>query len=122
MAGVWSVLEADNGDINGKYSELYEFSKYFTDDAASPSIPDTDFEDISGFLIGARVKFDGSTPPNTATVTIKDKNGVELVSGTVTASGIIDVDNPIPFINGLTVSVSGNTTNSAIATIYLYIF
>lgn len=119
MAGTWSSVTSSRGQVNGQPSDVHERSKTFIDDDTTVSIPDTVFDAISGFLVGARVAF-GTTPPDTITLTIKDKNGVELTSGTFTAAGLFEITSPIPFSEGLTISGTGNTTVSAEATIYLY--
>ena len=95
-----------------------------TADSANHTIPDwspaTDarLADLTKYISAVRVLFDGTTPPNTLTVTVKDGIGVTIASGTLTASGSIDLGgSPIPTAGGLTVSFSGNTTNSAKFTI-----
>ena len=75
---------------------------------------DPNLNNLSRFIYACRVLFDGTTPPNSLTVTIKDGIGVTIATGTLTASGEIDLGgSPIPTAGGLTVSFSGNTTNSA---------
>ena len=78
--------------------------------------------DISGFLSAVRV-LPGGTAFDSLLVTVKDSDGNTIASGTLTGAGELDLDGKTPlFINGLTIACSGNTTNSATATITIAYF
>lgn len=77
---------------------------------------------FSGFLSAVRVLF-GGTAPNSLTVTLKDSDGHTIVTETLTASGELDLEGKTPiFVDGLALTVVGNTTNSATATISILYF
>ena len=71
---------------------------------------------LSGFLYAVRVQF-GGTAPNSLTVTLTDADGHTVATGTVTASGNLSITGTPPFVGGLSIACSGNSTNSASATI-----
>jgi len=106
-------------------SETKLFKKTVTFGAGSPAadLASTSLgTSFSGFLSAVRILF-GGTAPNTLTVTITDTDGHTIVTGTVTASGELDLDGKTPvFVDGLSIAVSGNTTNSATAVITLIYF
>ena len=77
---------------------------------------------FSGFLSAVRVLF-GGTAPDSLIVAITDADGHTIASGTLAASGEIDLDGKTPvFVDGLSIAISGNTTNSATATITILYF
>lgn len=103
----------------------YLYKKTLTFGAGSPAadLATTSIgTSFSGFLSAVRVLF-GATAPNTLTVTVSDSDGNTLVTGTVTASGSLDMEGATPaFVNGLSVAISGNTTANATAAITIVFF
>jgi len=122
MAGSWpaaaTLVKPDF--YAGHTRGIAELSRSFTADAANGSVPDWTFTGDFSYLVGARVLF-GTPGPNALVVAIKDSNGITvLTSSSLTGSGVIAITKDIPFITGGTVSISGNSTNGAIAKIVLY--
>lgn len=106
-------------------SETKLFKKTITFSAGNPAA-DLAITSIgtafSGFLSAVRVLF-GGTAPDSLTVTVTDADGHAIAAGTLTASGEIDLDGKTPvFVGGLSLTLSGNTTNSATAVISLLYF
>lgn len=120
MAATLTPAAIARGSLDGSPIWLYKKTYAFVDGDPAAGLTDEDLGDISGALAGLRVAF-GDTAPDTLTVTIKDKDGVTVVTGTVTASGEIYIDQPILFVNGLTMTLAGNTVAEAQATIVLYL-
>ena len=106
-------------------SETKLFKKTITFSAGNPAA-DLALTSIgtafSGFLSAVRVLF-GATAPSSLTVTVTDADGHTIVTGTLSASGELDLEGKTPvFVDGLSLTVSGNTTNSATAVISLLYF
>ena len=115
MAGSWegpvyhrNILDKTRKPVTGADYE-------FTSDATDGSIPIKETVPISGALANLLVVFDGTTPPNTLTVKIEDSLGGEIMAETVfTATGYANPDVIRVFLPGLlTITCTGNTTNSA---------
>ena len=106
-------------------SETKLFKKTMTFSAGNPaaSLSATSIGTaFSGFLSAVRILF-GGTAPDGLTVAITDSDGHTIASGTLAASGEIDLDGKTPiFVDGLSIAISGNTTNSATATITILYF
>jgi len=119
MAGSWSELIYRKGKLNDAYSRPAGLVKTFIADAVDHSIPaDESIEGVSGLLTGIDVEFDGTTPPNALVVEIKSVGGLTLfTSDSITASGRIPVSPPVDICGGLKILCTGNTTNSASATV-----
>ena len=97
-----------------KFSFL--FSSEPTDEVATHklSIP-------AGLLLDAKIKL-GTTAPNSVTVTITDSDGVVILTGTLTADGVLPpLDGPVPFLGQLTITISGNTTANALGDCMVYV-
>lgn len=122
MAGSWQgQTQVEDDGYAGREKGFWAARNRFTADAANGSVPDWTVTGSTGLLMDMAVIF-GATSPNSVTVTVKDTDGLTVASGTVTASGrILPTDIGRPLLNGATVSISGNTTNSAIATVVLYL-
>lgn len=118
MAGSWTTLitKQANRDLTG----LYVIKSTFTADAANASVPTLTIPCISAKFLGYGVKF-GATGPNTITITLTDIDGVTaFTEASVTASKRNTVSAPVPVIGDLVMAITGNGTNSAVATISLY--
>lgn len=106
-------------------SETKLFKKTMTFSAGNPAadLASTSIGTaFSGFLSAVRVLF-GTTAPDSLVVTVTDADGHTIVTGTLTASGELDLEGKTPvFVDGLSIAVSGNTTNSATAIISLLYF
>lgn len=123
MAGSWSSLTTHVGTIGEVWKPTVGLEYEFTADASDASVPDKETDSISGAIGAVAVIFDGTTAPNSVTVSVKDKYGAVRATGTLTATGYLDLDGPVVFVPGaLTISVSGNSTNSAKAKVILVIF
>jgi hypothetical protein len=72
-------------------------------------------------IVGIKAKFDETTVANSLTVTIRDFHGIQLYTGTITASGVFTLDAPFPYAGLLTVLHSGNTTVNALGSTYLLV-
>ena len=123
MAGSIVELAPQTGSLLGSFSWPIGLPFEFTADAADGLIPSHEFSKVSGGLLGFTVVFDGTTPPNSLTILPQTVDGVSLAgffdSLIFTASGQVLTSNgsPIPVAGGLTLVLSGNTTNSAKAKI-----
>ena len=107
---------ASNMQQNVQVKHVFTFS----DGATAGTIPVYTVSPApTGLLMGIGVVF-GATAPNTLTVTVKDADGLTIATGTVTASSRIELLAPVPFVEGMTVTLSGNTTVNALGTVALY--
>lgn len=123
MAGSWGQKEyRDLDGYVGNTKNMFAISAVFTADAANASIPDLSLADMpSAFLTDVGVVFDGTTPPNTLTVSVKDIDGLTaFTESSITASARIAASDRPSLVKGLTVACSANTTNSAKARVTLY--
>lgn len=104
-------------------NSVYRIPIDFADDASPGTFTDTTIStgDVSGGMIVRVAVVFGETAPNTLTVTIKDSDGVTLITETVTATGNLYIESPIAFKGDLTLSLSGNTTASATGKVVLYL-
>ena len=120
MSGAWS-----GSYWIGNQAQPAGIVNSFTADSSAHTIPDWDkmiddnLKNLSRIISAVRVLFDGTTPPNSLTVTVKDGIGVTIASGTLTATGIISMDTPVQTAGGMSVTLTGNTTNSAEGTVEL---
>lgn len=118
MAGSWTSLisKQANRDLSG----IYVIKSTFTADAANASVPTLTIPCVAAKLLGYGVKF-GTTGPNTMTITLTDIDGVTaFTEASVTASKRNTIAAPVPIVGDLTMAITGNGTNSAVATISLY--
>lgn len=118
MPGSWTTLisKQANRDLGG----LYIIKSTFTADATDASIPTLTIPCVAAKFLGYGVKF-GATGPNTMTITLTDTDGVTaFTEASVTASKRNTVSAPVPIVGDLTMAITGNDTNSAVATIILY--
>ena len=123
MAGSWAgeVISKD-GFYAGRARVVTEISNEFTADASLATIPDWDSTYDCAFLVGFGCIYDGTTPPDSLTITVKDADGLTVATASATsASGRGTLTAPVPLINGFTVSLSDNTTNSAKGTVKLLV-
>ena len=120
-----SLAQGDiiEGQNIGTHTNLFKKTVTFSAGNPAANLADTSIGTaFSGFISAVRVLF-GGTAPNTLTVTIKDTDGHTIVTGTVTASGSLDLEGATPtFVDGLTIACSDNTTNNASATITIVYF
>jgi len=122
MAGSWSAINFRSNGAKGA-SDMAMFSAVadFTADAVAATIPDLPITDINPSRItDIGVVFDGTTPPDSLTVTVKDIDGLTAWSGTFAASGRLACDERPAILGGCTVACSGNTTNAAKAKVIAY--
>ena len=120
MAGSNGAITIGQGGISGLAdSNVYGISWVATADASAATFVDqTIGRDTigGGFIASVSVKF-GSPAPSGLTVTITDRLGISKVVSTFSASGTDALSPMVPFVGPLTVALSGNTTNSAVATV-----
>lgn len=123
MAGSWETEETRHGQIEGSLNTPYGVARSFTADASDGSVPDEVIESLGGSIMCLAVAFDGTTPPNSCTVSLVDEDGITIATtGAITASGRTYFDDGlIPVAGNVTITVSGNTTNSAKATVTTYV-
>lgn len=126
MAGSWTKV-TDRGASNvsgGVHPNMAALTAVFTADAADASIPDLSLTAYPiSFVTDVAVKFDGTTPPDSCTVSIKDLDGLVIHpndSLIYDTSGRYTISDRPSCVGGVTVSVEGNTTNSAKATVVVY--
>jgi hypothetical protein len=121
--GSWTAYSTREGYLQGSFNKPVGLVREFTADASAATIPDLTIDDLSGHLVAIDVEFDGTTAPNALVVTVKSATGTTLLtSASLTASGRVTVTSPIPFADGLLVSFSTNTTNSAKAKVVFYVY
>ncbi len=113
--------ETEKGQVSKIDNALWRKRGVFNAGSPVGDITDQDLGELGGALYNIRAKF-GTTAPNSLTITIKDDDGITLATGTLTESGSITIDSPVLFVGGLSISISGNTTVNATATISLYFF
>ena len=121
MAGATSVFSQEyNNDSNILPGLTKAFAYSFVADNATAAFTAlTTTHSFDGALAGVGVKF-GSTAPDSLTVAIADVLGVTIVTETIAASGYLLLDRPLFFTPGkLTITLTGNTTNSAAAVVSL---
>lgn len=124
MAASSTITNSGQGSVLGHpENSCFEFECSWQDGATAGTIPDatTPTNSVTGGIFDGISVVSGSTPFNSITVTVKNSRGATLASGTVTASGGIDVIPARSFVGALTVSHSGNTTANANGKTYLHI-
>ena len=117
MAGTWSNIKITKTKISADFA--------FDGSHAAPAAQTFTFlkgqgESGSYFVTDADVVF-GSPAPNTITIEADRYSGAAAFSFTATASGPAAFGSPIQFDDSVKITISGNTTNSAVGTINLYI-
>lgn len=117
MAGSWGT----QSQLGSGY-KVTGISNTFVASASDGSIPnwgtttDPQLAGFSGVITDIRVIF-GSPAPSSLTVNVYDKVGFLLGTGTITASGSIDINSPAQVAGGISLAFSGNSTNLATATV-----
>ena len=104
------------------YTKAWEVS--LTADASDALFPVYSLpSDFAGMISDISVVFDGTTPPNSLTCLTKDGYGLTIHSvGPITAStgrGLLDAN--VAVVGGGSITVTGNTTNSAKVKVILYL-
>jgi len=121
MAGSWvGAVKGAGSDYSLGRVNLFKYSNTFIADAADGSIPDWVSTIASCFVVGVGVVF-GTPAPNSLTVNLKDSDGLTVATQIMTASGRVDFDGAVPIVDGFTLTLTGNTTNSATAQIVIYL-
>lgn len=107
--------------IGGKLNPVKVFEVSFIADVADASFPVFNMPaDLGGILLDTSVAFDGVTPPDTLTFSIKDGYGLTMDSGTILASTTKSrLPQNLLFRSG-SVTLTGNTTNSAKVKVIFY--
>lgn len=119
-----SLTQSDiiEGQNIGTQTKLFKKTLAFSAGATAADLDETSLGTaFSGFLSAVRVLF-GSTSPDSLTVTINDVDGHTLVTETLTASGSLYIEGTPVFVNGLTITIEGNTVNAATADISIIYF
>lgn len=125
MAGSWTDNTATEGSLNGTTVSLQCWEVEFTADASDGSVPDKEVGGTAsaGLLNRLAVNFDDTTAPTAALVVkVFDSDGVAIGNEdgeTLAASGGFDCNRY--FVGPLTITVSGNSVNSAKAKVKLYV-
>ena len=122
MAGSYSIT-TKYCKVNDQLNPLKVLEISLTADAADGSFPSVLFDTgFGGILMDVSVVFDGTTPPNALTWSLKDAYGLVIASGTsITAStsrGVLDSNMPT---RGGSLVCTGNSTNSAKVKVVLYV-
>jgi len=116
----------------GRLGTTFAIVRTFTADASAATIPNwpapTDFDiaNFSGCISSVEVVFDGTTPPDSLIVDLHTKHGTSLAgfpATALTASGWAKAagTTPVCVSGGLYGDFTNNTTNSAIATVIIYV-
>jgi hypothetical protein len=126
MAASATYAPGLSGTVLGYHqNSLFEHSIAWVDGATAGTIPNATIPTsnvTAGFIVAVGVKFSEVTVPNTITVTITDsQHGIQIFTGTLTATGRIELDANIPYAGELTVAHSGNTTVNALGTTYILV-
>ena len=125
MAAESTYYAPSQGTPNTYENTLSEHRIAWVDGATAGTIPNEDIPinyGNGGHIAAIGVKFSIVTIPNTITVTISDSHGIPICSGTLTATGRIDLSSPVPYVGVLTVAHSGNTTVNALGDTYIITF
>lgn len=120
MAGIWGDVEKVGvAAYCGAFQAMFALKREFIA-AADGNVDDWVVDEVKpAFLADIGVKFDSVTPPSSLTVTIKDIDGLQVAQETFAESGRLTIDDRPSLIGGATISLSGNTTNGAMAKIVL---
>ena len=120
MAGIWGDVEKVGVEAYcGAFQSMFALKREFSA-GSDGSVDDWKVDDVRpAFLADIGVKFDSVTPPSSLVVTIKDIDGLQVAQETFAASGRLTMDDRPSLIGGATISLSGNTTNGAMAKIIL---
>ena len=59
--------------------------------------------------------------PSSLDVVLTDEDGLTIATGTLSTSGRGTLSTPVPILNSINIALSGNTTNSATGTLYIYL-
>lgn len=126
MPGSWGSVSSVGTEVaSNSPPSMFALSSLFTADAAAATVPvNSAFLNYpTAFLTDVGIVFDGTTPPDSVTIQIKDSFGLVVHPNdtlTFTASGrCVLTDRPC-CVGGVTVTITGNTTNSAKARVVLY--
>ena len=119
MAGSWTSFTKSLGTTSGQLGIIEKKYATFTADSADASIPSTSCPIKGAFLCGFGVLF-GTTPPSSLDIVLTDEDGLTIATGTLSASGRGTLSTPVPILNSINIALSGNTTNSATGTLYIY--
>ncbi len=118
-----SVSRYNIGTSRNKYAQAVTID--FTADAADGSIPDTTF-DVNGYLVQVTTNPGGTAPTDNWDIQVKDAEGGSL-SGTsldnrdTTNSETVVFSAPPLLYGTTTVTISGNSVNSATGRVVLLI-
>lgn len=105
MAGSWTALDSDKGQLDKAYSRPIGLRYQFTADAADGTIPNLTITGVAGFVFGIDFVKDGTTPPNNLTLVQKTKNGnTQWSPAKLTDSGWRKPDSPEPVADGFIIS------------------
>lgn len=120
MAGSWTSFTKSLGTTSGQLGIIEKKYATFTADSTDASIPSISCPIKGAFLCGFGVRF-GTTSPSSLDVVLTDEDGLTIATGTLSASGRGTLSTPVPILNSINIALSGNTTNSATGTFYIYI-
>jgi len=114
-----TLVQQGTKSKNGKISK---YSFLFTDANPAAGISASQIlSDVSGLLLSIRVKFGSVTVPDSIVASITDVDGIEVASGTLSASGALTLAaTNQPIANGFLVTISGNTTALGTAELFFY--
>ena len=124
MPGTCTVSDLRRGIAGNSYNAQGAVEFDFTADAADASFPVGSSDvGLGGLIDDVGIIFDAVTAPNTLTISIKDGYGAVIYSAVgVTATqarGLLMQS--IPIVNGLTITLTANATNSAKVKIVIYV-
>lgn len=118
MAGSWTSFQKVAPPAGSK-SLITKYYATFIADAADGSIPAATCPVNGAFLCGFGIEF-GATPPDTLSVSLTDENDLSIAAATLGAEGRGTLTSPVAVLSEVNVLLTGNSTNSATGTVYLY--
>lgn len=132
MAGTATVASAVRGVLHGAGSTVIKRKVSFVADASDGSYPDATVSDVGGFIACVYVDPGAVVTPTTGLDLTVKMDGIDLLGGAgadiaTAADAIITPANTAgdayypAFAGDLTVSLSGNSENSATVDVYLMI-
>lgn len=103
----------------GSKSLITKYYATFTADSADGTIPEVACSVNGAFLCGFGIEF-GTTVPDALSVSLTDENDLQIASASLSAEGRGTLTSPVAVLSEINVILTGNSTNSATGTVYIY--
>ena len=112
-----------DNSLNAQRAFEFDFTASATDASFPATGTTTQFGPVGAIIDDIGIIFDGTTAPDSLDVSITDGYGAVIYSAAnLTATQVRGLlTQTIPIVNGMTVTLSGNTTNSAKVKIIVYL-